>query len=123
MMDFQTLALLVNIGIVLAVLAGAFRRRGTAGAVVLIALCAIVALWTAAYVAHGAAEVPGLGTAVAIAAYVASFLTASCSLWIVLIRTNKRRWISARNVVLFALLPISTLVLLGAVLSREGAAD
>jgi PAS domain-containing protein len=46
MISYQTLALWINIAIVAAVAAGAFRRRGTAGAVALIILCAMVATWT-----------------------------------------------------------------------------
>ncbi len=121
--SFQTLALLVNIGIVLAVAAGTLRRRGTMGAVALIAMCVLVAVWTAAYVAHDASEAPGVHAAAATTAHVGSLLTASFALWIVLIRTNKRRWISSRNAVLFALLPASTLALLGLVLDRAMLVD
>jgi len=119
MMSFQTLALLINAGIVLAVAAGAFRRRGTPGAAVLIGLCLIVAAWTAAYVVHDHVANPGWRMATAAVAYVCSALAASFALWIVLLRSNKRRWLSTQNVALSAAVVVTTLALVGVTLSRN----
>jgi PAS domain S-box-containing protein len=119
--SFQTLALLINIGIALAVAGSMFRRRGTTGAGALIALCLLVALWTAAYIVIDQGDARGFGRAAANAAYVASILSASCGLWIVLVRTNRKRWVTRRNAILFAVLAVSTLALFGAVLTRTAA--
>jgi PAS domain S-box-containing protein len=116
--SFQTLALLVNIGILLAVAVGTIRRRGTAGATALTVLCVLVSIWSAAYVLHELAEAPGVQAAMVGVAYSMAVLSASCVLWVVLIRTNRRRWINTRNAVLFAFLLLSSLAMLGAVLGR-----
>jgi PAS domain S-box-containing protein len=118
MISFQTLALLVNLGIALAVAAGAFRRRGTMGAAALITLCVLVVIWTGAYVVYGMMDAVGLRAAATNVSYAAAVLSASYVMWIVLVRTNKKRWINTRNAVLFAVLPVATLGLFGAVSSR-----
>src|SRR5574340_1480968 len=111
MISFQMLALLVNIGIVLAVAAEAFRRRGTAAAKALIAVCAFIAAWTAAYIAHSAFAEPAVRGAANGIALGLSVLTATGALWIVLMRTKKRRWLTTRNVLLFTLVPVAALTL------------
>ena len=118
MISFQTLALLINIGIVLAVGVGAFRRRGTAGTAALITLCLLVAVWTASYIIHDATSLPSMRSNAAAVAYVTAVLAASASFWIILVRTNRRRWINVRSVALFAVMPVITLALFGLASSR-----
>jgi PAS domain S-box-containing protein len=123
MISFQTLSLWVNIGIVLVVAAGAFRRHGTAAAKALTAVCGFVVIWTAAYIGNDFAGAPALRSVAGGAAYMMSILTASGALWIVLIRTNKGRWMTGRNTVLFAILPVAALALFAAALSRGTPAE
>lgn len=119
MISFQTLGLLINIGIVLSVCVGSIRRRGTAGAVALIILCLVTALWSAAYLIYDAPSQAALRAAAAAAAYSAAALAASASLWVVLVRTNRRRWISGRNAALFATMAVLTLALFALAGPRE----
>lgn len=118
MISYQTLALFINIGIVLAVGLGAFRRRGTAGAAGLITLCVLVGLWTASYILYKDADSPVIRSASATMAYVSSVLAATAVLWIILVRTNRRRWLNRRSVGLFAVMPLLTLATFG--LAVEG---
>ena len=49
MISFQTLSLLINIAIVVAVGLWALRRRAAPGAMALVVLCVFVAIWSAIY--------------------------------------------------------------------------
>ncbi|HEY5983900.1 MAG TPA: histidine kinase N-terminal 7TM domain-containing protein [Anaerolineales bacterium] len=117
-MSFHTLALLINIGIVAAVGAGAFRRRGTSGAAALIVFCALVALWTASYIMLGDARLTATRSYTSMTVYLTALLTASVAFWIILVRTNRRRWLSRRSVVLFAVLPVLTVAVFGLIPGR-----
>jgi PAS domain S-box-containing protein len=120
MISFQTLALLINIGIVVAVGMAVFRIRGTAGAVALLVLCGLVAAWSASYIAYERAGLTSIRSYAAVAAYIAAVLAATTALWIVLVRTNRRRWINPRSLALFAVMPALTLATFGMTLDRGG---
>jgi len=112
MINFQALALWINIAIVVAVGIGAYRRRGT-GAAVLIALCLLVTLWTASYIIY---DNPGLAAVrlyAAVTAYATAVLAATAVLWLTLVRTNRRSWMNRRSVALLAVMPVLTFAAFG----------
>ena len=119
MISYQTLALWINIAIVAAVAAGAFRRRGTAGAVALIVLCAMVATWTVSLLIPETASA-GLRSFASAVSELMALLTASAAFLIILVRTNRGGLIHWRNILLFAAVPVLILVVFG-VLGSPGA--
>jgi len=120
MITFQTLALLLNIGITLAVGIEAFRRRGTAGARALITLCGLVSLWTAAYLIHEDARLSAWRAYAALASLLLALLATTAVFWLILVRTNRRRWINRGSVALFAVMPVLMVAAFGLVPNRDG---
>lgn len=108
MISFSNLALILNIAVVLVLGATMLRRRSAPGAAALIALCLLTAIWTAGYLLYDNPTVPGLEAYWAAAVYFTSILAASAVYWLVVIRTNRRRWINLRNVALLAIMPVLT---------------
>ena len=118
MISFQTLALWINIGIALAVGISAFKRRGTSGAAALVTLSALVTLWTAGYIIYEDASLARMRAYAAVVALVAAVLAATTVFWLILVRTNRRRWINRGSVALFAVMPVLTLAAFGLVPGR-----
>jgi PAS domain S-box-containing protein len=118
MVSFQTLALLINIGIALAVGVAVFRRRGTAGAAALITLSLLIALWTASYLIYIEPSQSSIRAYAAVVARLTAVLAVSVAFWLILVRTNRRRWMRWRTIALFAVMPILTLAVFG--LTSEG---
>ena len=112
MISYQTLALWINIAIVAAVAAGAFRRRGTTGAVALIVLCAMVATWTVSLLVPEAAG-PTLQSSASAVSDVMALLAASAVFLIILVRTNRGGLVHWRNILLFAAIPLLILAVFG----------
>ena len=123
MISFQTLALLINIGFVLAVGIATFRRRGTTGASALITLCVLIGFWAASYLLFGDTSRPWLRAYAAAAIYVCAMSAASATLVISIIRTNRRRWISRRSLALLGLMPLLTVAILALGTGRGSLVD
>jgi PAS domain S-box-containing protein len=106
MISFQTLALLINIGMVLAVGVGALRRQRARAATALISLCIFVAVWSTCYLLYDNARLQAIRPHLVVAIYLSAVIAATISLWLVVIRTNHGRWINPRSVAVFAIMPV-----------------
>jgi PAS domain S-box-containing protein len=111
MISFQTLASWISIVIVLGVGFYPLRRRDTAGVVALLTLCVFVAIWSGCYLVYDSTQLPSGMPFTAAIVYFSALMCATSALWLVIIRTNRQRWISPRNVALVAIMPILTQVL------------
>ena len=111
MISFQTLALLINIAIVLAVGIWALRRRDAPGAMALVVLCVFVAIWSAIYLLVDDPRLSQFRLYAAATVYFSAVLAASAAFWLVAVRTNRGRWVNARNAALLAIMPVLTQVL------------
>jgi PAS domain S-box-containing protein len=108
MISFQALAFVLNIAILGAVCIGALRRRSMPGSGALIALAIFTALWSSCYLlADNPIQSPARPHW-AEAVYLAAILAVSAAFWLVLIRTNRRRWINPRSIALLAVMPVLT---------------
>jgi PAS domain S-box-containing protein len=106
MISFQSLAVLVNIGIAVGIAMAALRQRGGSGTSAMLALCFFIALWSGLYVPFADPQSPGIGPLAAAIIYFSALMAGSCLLWLILVRTNRRRWISGRNVALASIMPM-----------------
>jgi PAS domain S-box-containing protein len=108
MISFQTLAFVINFGVALTVCIAALRKRNTIGAPALAALAMLTGLWTAGYLLYDSPSLLRLQPVWAAAVYLSAILAASAAFWLVVARTNRRRWINLRSVALLAIMPVFT---------------
>jgi PAS domain S-box-containing protein len=113
MISFETLALLVNIALVVAIAIGARRKRTAPGIVALIALCAGIALWSVCYLLYQDPGLAALRPYAAAAAYFCATFVAGAAFWLIAARTNRQSWINLRNAALLAVMPVLTLAVGG----------
>jgi PAS domain S-box-containing protein len=111
MISFQTLALLINIAVVLAVGIWALRRRNAPGAMPLAVLCVFVAIWSAIYLLVDDPQLARFRLYAAATVYLGAVLAASAAFWLIAVRTNRGRWVNPRNAALLAIMPVLTQVL------------
>jgi PAS domain S-box-containing protein len=109
MISFETLALLINIAIVLAVGIGGIRRRGEQGAWALILLSVFVAAWSIGYLLFASPLSLSIRSAVQTAIYLGALLAASSTFWLVAARTNRARWLNVRTGALLVIMPVLSL--------------
>ena len=109
MISFETLALLINIAIVLLVGIGGIKRRDEPGARALVVLSAFVAAWSICYLLFESAALLSIRTATRTAIYLCALLAASAASWLLAARTNRGRWLSIRAAALLAIMPVLSL--------------
>src|SRR5258708_10655355 len=110
-MNAQTIALLLNLGIVLVILSLAFRKLKTPGAVSLIVLCLFIGLWTFCYLEYRNPVSVVPGSFLIAAAYLSATIAASAEFTFSLSYTNRSPWISRFTIILLSAMPILTQIL------------
>jgi PAS domain S-box-containing protein len=122
MISFAMLALLVNIGIATAAGIAALRNRRTPGATAMVVLCFFIIAWSALYLPFAYPSSLLLGPLAAAVAYFVALVATSALLWLILVRTNRQRWLSVRNVALLCIMPIASQVVFWGRPAQDGGA-
>jgi PAS domain S-box-containing protein len=111
MISFETLALLINIAIVVFVGVGGIKRRDEPGARALVLLSAFVAIWSICYLLFESPALAPIRGVTRTAIYLLAVLAAAAAFWLVAARTNRGRWLDARAIALAAIMPALSLAL------------
>ncbi|MFN2121103.1 MAG: histidine kinase N-terminal 7TM domain-containing protein, partial [Anaerolineales bacterium] len=109
MISFETLALLINIAIVVFVGTGGIKRRSQPGGRALILLSGFVAVWSICYLLFEGPWLPSIRAATRTAIYLSALLAAAATFWLIAARTNRGRWLNIRATALLVVMPVLSL--------------